>query len=264
MSAAHGASTTIQKTIITTNKWILYKVHDNAEAREALILENVSLVKYVAERVKDTLPPEIDKEDLVSYGIFGLVDAIEKFDYSRGLKFETYAIPRIRGAILDGLRAYDTAPRSVRQKAKQLGKAYSELEKRFGRAATDTEVAKELDMDMSSFNSMVAQVSRLPIVSLDELVIQDSENGVTRGERLEDKDSYNPAELMEVKEVRDALVKAIDSLTEQERLVVALYYCEGLTLKETSKVMSLSESRIAQIRIKAIAKLREKLSHLQG
>jgi RNA polymerase sigma factor for flagellar operon FliA len=253
----------LAKKITAPNKWVLYKVHNDLQAREELILENVSLVKYVAERIKDTLPPEVDKEDLVSYGIFGLIDAIEKFDFSRGLKFETYAIPRIRGAILDGLRATDTVPRSLRQKAKQLGKAYTELENRLGRAATDREVAKELDMDMNSFNSMVAQVSRLPLLSLDELVSQDAENGMTLGERIEDKSSYNPSELMEVNEVRDALIAGIESLTEQERLVISLYYYEGLTLRETSEVMGLSESRIAQVRVKAVLKLRTKLSHLQ-
>lgn len=254
----------LAKNVAAPNRWISYKVHNDAQAREELILEYVSLVKYVAERIKDTLPPEVDKEDLVSYGIFGLIDAIEKFDVSRGLKFETYAIPRIRGAILDGLRATDTVPRSLRQKAKQLGKAYTQVENRLGRPATDKEIAKELDLDIGSFNSMVAQVSRLPLLSLDELVSQDVENGMTLGERIEDKSSYNPSELMEINEVRDALIEGIESLTEQERLVISLYYYEGLTLKETSTVMGLSESRIAQVRVKAVLKLRARLAPLKG
>ncbi|HEY3374506.1 MAG TPA: FliA/WhiG family RNA polymerase sigma factor [Candidatus Aquicultor sp.] len=253
---------TMRTAVTTPNKWVLYKVYNDAQARENLILENVSLVKYVAERVKDTLPSEIDKEDLVSYGIFGLIDAIEKFDHNRGLKFETYAIPRIRGAIVDGLRAVDTASRSMRQKAKQLGKAYVAVEKRVGRAATDNEVAQELGMNTASYNAMISQVSRLSVLYLDEIVSHDGEPGATLGERVEDKNSFNPSDLMEINEVRDSLIQGIESLSEQERLVISLYYYEDLTLKETSQVMGLSESRIAQIRVKAVLKLRGKLSHL--
>src|SRR3990172_9248460 len=139
----------MKTTLVAPSVWVRFKVHGDPSAKEELILNNVSLVKYVAERIKDNLPPEVDRDDLVSYGIFGLIDAIEKFDHNRGLKFETYAIPRIRGAILDGLRACDTASRSMRQKAKQIGKAYAEVEKRLGRATTDQEVAKELGMDMA-------------------------------------------------------------------------------------------------------------------
>lgn len=253
----------MERTLTAPNKWILYKVHNDAKAKEELILENVSLVKYVAERVKDNLPPEVERGDLVSYGTFGLIDAIEKFDHNRGIKFETYAIPRIRGAILDGLRATDTAPRSLRQKAKQLGKAYAEIESRTGRAATDKEVAKELNIEIDSLYEMLAEVSRLPLLSLDDLAIQDEEGGVTIGERIVDKNAHDPLEQVEVTEVRDALIGGIESLSEQERLVVTLYYYEGLTLKETSEVMGLSESRISQIRAKTIVKLQEKLSHLQ-
>lgn len=249
--------------VATQNKWVLYKVNNDPQAKEDLIVGNISLVKYVADRIKDNLPPEADRDDLVSYGIFGLIDAIEKYDHNRGIKFETYAIPRIRGAILDGLRAVDLAPRSMRQKAKQLGKAYSEVEQRLGRIATDEEVAKELDVDMGSFNRMLAEVSRLPLLSLDEMVIQDEEGGVTLGERIEDKTSYDPVEMVELTEVRDSLMAGINSLSEQERMVIALYYYEGLTLKETSEVLGLSESRISQIRGKTVAKLRQKLSCLQ-
>lgn len=252
----------MNNTLTTPNKWVLYKVYSNQQAKEDLIVEHVSLVKYVAERIRDNLPPEVDKNDLVSYGIFGLIDAIEKFDHNRGIKFETYAIPRIRGAILDGLRSIDIVPRSMRQKAKQLGKAYANVEQRLNRAATDEEVASELNMDIASFNSMAAEVSRLPLLSLDELVHQD-DSDLTLGEKIEDRSSYNPVELIELTEVRDALIKGIDSLSEQERLVISLYYYEGLTLKETSEVMGLSESRISQIRIKAVVKLRERLSNLQ-
>ncbi len=253
----------MNKALAVPSNWVLYKVHNDSQAKEELILENVSLVRYVAERVKDNLPPEVDRDDLISYGFFGLIDAIEKFDHTRGLKFETYAIPRIRGAILDGLRAYDLAPRSLRQKAKQIGKAYAKVEKRLGRAATDKEAANELGVDMESFNSMLADISRLPLLSLDDLVIQDDENGVTLGDRIADKNSNDPVELVELTETRDALIKGIDSLSRQERLVITLYYYEGLTLKETCEVMGLSESRVSQIKTKAVLKLRERLSYLQ-
>jgi len=253
----------MSRTLAVPGKWVLYKVHGDPEAKEELIVENISLVKYVAERVKDNLPPEVSREDLISYGVFGLIDAIEKFDHNRGIKFETYAIPRIRGAILDGLRVCDIAPRSMRQKAKQLGKAYTEVERRLGRAATNEEVAEELGIDIASLNSMLAEVSRLTLLSLDEFILQDEEGDVTLAERLEDKNSCNPAEVIELTELRDTLTRGIDSLNEQERLVITLYYYEGLTLRESSEVLGLSESRVSQIRIKAILKLRESMSDLQ-
>lgn len=250
-----GAATT------APSEWVLYKVHNDPKAREQIILKHISLVKYIADRVRDNLPPEVDKEDLVSYGIFGLMDAIEKFDPSRCIKFETYAIPRIRGAILDGLRSVDTAPRSIRHKAKMIGKAYAEVESRLGRVASDQEIAEHLNMDMPTYNSTLAEVSRLPLLSLDEMVIQDDDGSVTLGERIENKTSNNPVELLEIGELRDSLMNGIDSLTKQERLVITLYYYEGLTLKETSEVLGLSESRISQVRAKAVIKLRDKMSH---
>lgn len=248
--------------LVTPNTWVRYKVHGEQRAKEELTLEHLSLVKYVAERIKDNLPPEVERDDLVSYGVFGLIDAIEKFDHNRGIKFETYALPRIRGAILDGLRAYDIAPRSLRQKAKVLGKAVAEVEVRLGRAATDEEVADELNIDLASFNSMQAAVSRLPLLSLDDFVLQDDGGEITLGQRIEDKSSYNPVELLESTELSAALIEAIDSLNEQERMVITLYFYEGLTLRESSEVLDLSESRISQIRLRAVAKLRAHMSDL--
>lgn len=224
-----------------------------------MILSHVSLVKYVAERVKDNLPPEVERDDLVSYGVFGLIDAIEKFDHNRGIKFETYAIPRIRGAILDGLRSYDTASRTMRQKAKRLGRAFAEVENRLGRTATDKEVAQELQMDMDSFNTLLAEVGRLHLLSLDEVVIHDDDSCVTLGERLEDKTSLNPSLVAELNEIRDSLIEGIESLTQQERIVTTLYFYEELNLREISDILDLSESRISQIRAKAIVKLKNKL-----
>lgn len=247
------------KTLTLPNNWVLFKVNNSQEAKEELILGHISLVKYVAERVKDNLPPEVERDDLVSYGIFGLIDAIEKFDHNRGIKFETYAIPRIRGAILDGLRSYDTASRTMRQKAKKLGKAFAEVENRLGRIATDKEVADELQLDMESFNHLLAEVGRLHILSLDEVVTHDDDNCATLSDRIEDKTSLNPSLVSELNEIRDSLIEGIENLTNQERIVIALYFFEELNLREISEVMELSESRISQIRAKAIVKLRNRL-----
>jgi RNA polymerase sigma factor for flagellar operon FliA len=253
----------MNETLTLPSKWVQFKVNNDQQAKEELIVSHISLVKYVAERIKDNLPPEVEREDLVSYGVFGLIDAIEKFDHNRGIKFETYAIPRIRGAILDGLRSYDTASRTMRQKAKKLGKAFADVENRLGRCATDKEVAEELQMDMDSYNTLLSEVGRLHLLSLDEVVIHDDDSSVTLGERLEDKSSLNPALVTELNETRDSLIRGIESLTEQERIVVALYFYDELNLREISEVLDLSESRISQIRAKAIVKLRNKLANLE-
>ncbi len=244
------------------NKWIQYKLYDDAKAKEELILQFVPLVKYVVERVKDRLPYG-ENEDLVSFGIFGLIDAVEKYDYNRGIKFQTYAIPRIRGAIVDELRVHDHVSRSLRQKAKQLEKAYSEVEGRLGRAAKDEEVAKKLDLDLAEFSSLVQEVSRIPLLSLDEFVVKDGDRSATIGDELEDKQTLNPSVAVELKEIKEGLTEGIEALSEQERAVIGLYYYDGLTLKEISRVLGLSESRISQIRAKAVLVLREKLSHLR-
>ena len=244
------------------NLWIQYKLHGEGKIREQLILQYVPLVKYVVEKVKDRLPFDVREDDLASFGIFGLIDAVEKFDYNRGIKFQTYAIPRIRGAILDELRTYDHVSRSLRQKAKQLQKAFAETESRLCRRASDQEVAATLDIPTEEFTKMVEDVSKIPLISLDELAIKDGERTTTIGDELEDKRIMDPAIAAELKEIEDALAQGINSLSEQERAVIALYYYEGLTLKETSAVLGLSESRISQIRGKAVLRLRALLKHL--
>jgi len=245
------------------SEWIRYKAYGDKDAREKLILQYVPLVKYVVERMKYTLPSEIEQNDLVSYGIIGLISAIEKYDYNRGFKFETYAIPRIKGAIVDELRISDHAPRSLRQKAKKLMAACSQIEKRLGRPAKDEETAKELNMNMKDFNSLLYNVSKLSLLSLDEFIIRSGDSKVTIGDSLEDKKAENPSVTVEIKDVKETLSRGIENLTEQERLVISLYYYDGLTLKETSKVLNLSESRVSQIRTKAVLQLREQLNHLR-
>ncbi len=250
------------KKAATKNLWIEYKLHGSSKVREQLILQYVPLVKYVVDKILDRMPPGASQDDLVSFGIFGLIDAVEKYDYNRGVKFQTYAIPRIRGAILDELRTHDHVSRSLRQKAKLLEKAYAETESRLGRAAKDEEIAQTLSITVEEFTKLVSEVSKIPLISLDELVVKDGDRTTTIGEELEDKQILNPEIATELREVERTLAKGIENLSEQERSVIALYYYDGMTLKETSVVLSLSESRVSQIRAKAVLRLRALLSHL--
>lgn len=231
-------------------------------AREQLIVEYSSLVKYVAGRVAIGLPPNVEFDDLVSYGIFGLMDAIDKFDPDRGIKFETYAIARIRGAIMDGLRNNDWVPRSVRQKAKELEKVCNELENQLGRYATDQEISTSLQVSLDEFHRMLNEVSCTTLSSLDEIWLTkkpDDEN-VRVLDLIENEDSLNPEELVEISELKAALAKAIDGLSEREKYVISLYYYEGLTLKEIGETLSISESRVSQIHTKAIFRLKGRLA----
>lgn len=247
--------------------WEEFKQTGSARAREQLILHYVPLVKYVAGRVAIGLPANVDFDDLVSYGVFGLVDAVEKFDPGRGIKFETYAVARIRGAVIDGLRAIDWIPRSVRQKAKELEQTIAELEARLGRPATDREVSDSLGLTIEQYHELLAEVKGIALASLDEIWAgegdDDGTGGVRFGEMIEDSASEDPSLTVESDEVRRLLADAIDQLPERERLVVALYYYEELTLREIGEVLGVSESRVSQIHTKALLRLRAKLSRLQ-
>ncbi|HDP69284.1 MAG TPA: FliA/WhiG family RNA polymerase sigma factor [Actinobacteria bacterium] len=244
------------------SEWTRYKVYGDKKAREKLILQYTPLVKYVVERMRDILPSETELDDLISYGVIGLIDAIEKYDYNRGIKFETYSIPRIRGAIVDELRISDYAPRSLRQKAKKLMEACSQIERSLGRLAKDKEIAEKLNLNMKSYNKMLCDVSKIPLLSLDDFIVKNGDSQVTIGEKLADKAVENPSTVVELKDIKETLTKSIENLTGQERTVVSLYYYEGLTLKETSNVLNLSESRVSQIRTKAVLRLRGQLEHL--
>lgn len=245
--------------------WERFKMERSLEARDELILAYVPLVKYVAGRVSVGLPSNVDFDDLVSYGFFGLVDAIEKFDPERGVKFETYAVARIRGAVIDGLRSSDWVPRSVRQKAKELEKTVASLEAKLGRPATDVEVSRALKITIAEYHELLAQVRGVALASLDEVWAGDpDEEGKLRfGQMIENSDSEDPGALVGDVEVRRVLAEAIDQLPERERLVVALYYYEGLTLKEIGQVLGVSESRISQIHTKAIVRLRGRLQRFR-
>ncbi len=242
--------------------WQNYLVSKSPATREAIILKYAPLVKYVAGRVAIGLPSNVEFDDLVSFGVFGLMDAIEKFDLSRGIKFETYAIARIRGAILDGLRSNDWVPRSVRQKARELERVCAELENYLGRSATDQEISEAMNISIQDFYQLLSEVSCTTLSSLDELwmVHSNEDDSVRVLDLVKNNDSEDPLHQVEIEEVKTTLANAIDSLPERERMVIALYYYEGLTLKEIGEIMEISESRVSQIHTKAIFRLRGRLN----
>ena len=218
------------------------------------------LVKYVAGRVATGLPQSVDQADLVSYGIFGLIDAIEKFDLGRGFKFETYAIARIKGNILDELRSIDWVPRSVRAKARALEKAYSTLESKLHRTPTDTELANELDLSEDQLQTTLGQISFTGLVALDEMLSGgDRGDSATLGDTLPDSGA-GPVAAYEVEEMRHILADAINRLPEREKTVLTLYYYEGLTLAEIGSILGVTESRICQIHTKAVIQLRARIA----
>src|SRR6478672_11865598 len=242
--------------------WEEFKETGDQNLRERLILHYSPLVKYVAGRVGVGLPPNIEQADLVSYGIFGLIDAIEKFDLERAIKFETYAISRIKGAIIDELRSIDWIPRSVRYKAREVEKAYAALEAKLHRSPTEGEVAEELGIKLEELHQIFSQVSFVNVVALDELLSAGSEKGdkLSLVDTLEDTKAEDPVQAFETEETKYLLAKAINTLPEREKIVVTLYYYEGLTLAEIGQVLGVTESRICQMHTKAVLQLRAKLN----
>ena len=229
-------------------------------ARERLILHYAPLVKYVASRVATGLPASVDQADLVSYGMFGLIDALEKFEPPRGNKFETYAIPRIKGAIIDELRAMDWVPRSVRFKAREIEKAYSDLESMHKRAPSEKEVAERLGVSLRELHEVINQISFVQVLQLDEILSVGSDRGeqVSLLDTLADRGT-DPTTGLEGQETRGLLAAAINSLSEREKIVVTLYYFEGLTLAEIGEILGVTESRVCQIHTKAVGQLRLQL-----
>jgi RNA polymerase sigma factor for flagellar operon FliA len=242
--------------------WEAYKEKFDGRARDKLIVKYAPLVKYVAGRLAMGLPSHIEVDDLVSYGVFGLIEAIERFDPSRQVKFETYAIARIRGAMLDNLRAYDWIPYSVRQKAKELEAAYTKVESRLGRSATDAEVAAEIGIPVDRLHKMLQEVRGMSIVSLDDVLSgeDDSNNPVRTVEVIGDASAQDPLTFVEFEDRKRILAEAIERLPEKERLVIALYYHQGLTVTEISRILGVSQSRISQVHSKAVLRLRSRLS----
>ncbi len=243
----------------TDDLWAEYKRTGSRALRDRLIVQYSPLVKYVAGRVSVGLPHTIEQSDLVSYGIFGLIDAIEKFDHERSIKFETYAITRVKGAIIDELRSIDWVPRSVRAKARAIEKAYAKLEAEQLRTPTDAEVARELGLSEDELQGQFSQISFVGIVALDE-VLAGGERGesTTLGDTLADRRD-GPMQAFEVEEMKQILAGAINRLGDREKIVLTLYYYEGLTLAEIGTVLGVTESRVCQIHTKAVLQLRSRM-----
>jgi RNA polymerase sigma factor for flagellar operon FliA len=239
--------------------WAEFKQSGSQDLRNQLIVYYAPFVKYVAGRVLGGLPRHFDEEDLVSYGIIGLIDAIERFEPERDLRFETYAIPRIKGAIIDELRSIDWVPRSVRTKARAVEQAVSHLEATLRRTPTDFEVASELELSADEFHKVVRSISTVGVMALDEVVRSDRSERSTLGESLPDR-GVGPIDTLEAKESKKALVRAVDGMPDRERTVLLMYYYDELTLSEIGEVLGVTESRVCQIHTKALRQLRSKLA----
>jgi RNA polymerase sigma factor FliA len=240
--------------------WDSYKDDKDPDARDALILNYSPLVKYVAGRLASSLPQSVDTGDLISYGIFGLIDAIEKFDRSREIKFETYAIARIKGAIIDELRAMDWVPRSVRSRAREIETAYIALEHKLRRVPSDDEVAAHMGISPQEFAEILTKLSYTSVVSFEELWVGgDRDEGQSVLGSIKDETADDPVAIVESEEIKTILAEGIDRLPEREKTVVALYYYEGLTLKEIGTVLGVTESRVSQLHTKAVLRLRARL-----
>jgi RNA polymerase sigma factor FliA len=250
------------KAIELKDLWRRYKGSGDERARERLVVAYSPLVKYVSGRMASGLPAHVDEADLISYGLGGLINAIERFELEREIKFETYAITRIKGAIIDELRSLDWVPRSVRQRARQIERANAKLEHKLQRAPTDEEMAVELEMTVEDFHAALLQISNSTIAALDELwtVSDSSGDQVSLLDTLQDPDAPDPAAMLDQTDLKDRIADAIARLPEREKLVIALYYYENLTLREIGEVLGVTESRISQLHTKAVLRLRGRLT----
>jgi len=244
--------------------WQDYRKSRDQMLRDRLILTYAPLVKFVAGRVGASLPSHVDEQDLVSYGLLGLIGAIERFDPGREIKFETFAMARIRGAIIDELRSLDWVPRSVRTRARQIERAIATLEKEHMRAPTDEEIAKKLGVTKDELEDSLSEISRSSIAALDELWSPTGGGDqIALIDTIEDETGPDPEISLEQTEIREALAEAISGLPEREKLVVTLYYYEELTLREIGEVLGVTESRVSQLHTKAILRLKAHLSGVQ-
>jgi RNA polymerase sigma factor FliA len=250
------------KAIELKDLWKRYRSTGDERARERLVVAYSPLVKYVAGRMASGLPAHVDEGDLISYGLGGLISAIERFEPDREIKFETYAIPRIRGAIIDALRALDWVPRSVRARAREIERANVKLENKLQRAPTDEEMAGELEIGVDEFQESLMQISNSTIAALDELwtVSDASGDQVSLLDTIQDPDAPDPARVMDQTDLKDRVADAIARLPEREKLVIALYYYENLTLREIGEVLGVTESRISQLHTKAVLRLRSRMA----
>lgn len=236
-------------------QWTRWLNRRTPAARDHLIVHYSPLVKFVAGRVGSGLPSSVDSGDLISSGVFGLIDAIERFDTERGVKFETFAVPRIRGAIYDGLRQLDWVPRSVRSRARNVEKSFSELEHRLGRGPTDAELAEHLRITPEELTKWLAAIAATTIGPLDRAIAAGAEPSAP-----DNAVSGSPAAVVEDRELSHLMREEIKRLPEREKLVLSLYYDEGLTLSEIGDVLGVTESRVSQIHTKSVLHLRARLS----
>jgi len=243
--------------------WQQYKVKGNESARDALIMQYVHLVRYAAGRIAIGLPSHIEIDDLFAAGLMGLIQAVEKFDPSRNIKFETYAIPRIKGAMLDELRSQDWFPRSIRHKAKLLETVLADLERKLGRAVTDQDVVEYLNISLDEYYRMLDDVAITNLISLDQTISSNSDGLYSIvGNSLPQANAMDPYDEIEEKELYEIIRDTLDTLPEKERLVLTLYYYEELTLKEIGKVLKVSESRVCQLHTKAMLRLKGRITRL--
>ena len=244
----------------TEQLWRRYKDQpENKKLREKLILQYLHLVRYVVNRLPVTLPVSIGPEDLVSFGTMGLIEAFERFDIDRGLKFETYAVTRIRGSIIDQLRCFDWVPRGVRRRAKEFNEASVRLEQKLGRQGSEDEIATEMGVTVARLKTIITESNNL-VVSLDEGRGEEGNSSLSLLDLIEDKSSPDPSSEFEVTDLRERLARAIDRLPEREKFLIALYYHENLTLREIGEIIKVSESRVCQLHAQAILRLRNSLS----
>jgi RNA polymerase sigma factor FliA len=249
------------KAIELRELWRRYKTEGDDRARERLVVAYSPLVKYVAGRTAAGLPPHVEEADLISYGLVGLISAIERFDLSREIKFETYAITRIKGAIIDELRSIDWVPRSVRARAREIERANAKLEHRLQRSPTDDEIAAEMGLTLPEFHESLLAISHSSVAALDELwsVSDSSGDQVSLMDTIEDHNAPDPSGSLDVGDLKDRIADAIAALPEREKLVIALYYYENLTLREIGEVLGVTESRVSQLHTKAVLRLRSRM-----
>jgi RNA polymerase sigma factor for flagellar operon FliA len=230
--------------------------------RDQLILDYAPLIRFIAQKISSRLPSNVDIDDLISAGVIGLMDAIEKYDPSRDNKFKTYAEFRVRGAILDELRSQDWVPRSVRDKAKKIERTYTELEQRLGRSATDTEISDALELSLDEYYAMISKVKAVTLLSAEDVLspIRQERKGIL--DELEAGNSKNPFLQLKNKNVQQVIKDHIKELPEKQKLVLSLYYYEDLNLKEIGRILDVTESRVSQLHTQAVEKLRHKLKHI--
>ena len=238
--------------------WTAFKSSGDERAREGLILHYSPLVKFVAGRVGSGLLRNVDQNDLVSFGTFGLIDAVDKFEPERGFKFETYAVNRIKGAILDELRHLDWVPRSVRARAREIQRTMAELNHKLQRTPTEDEVAEAMEVPLGTLRDQLGEIANLGFVALDELLNPAERDSGAMSEMIDDPGAIDPSGSFEKEETRYMLADSINRLPDRERLVLTLYYYEGLTLAEIGGVLNVTESRVCQIHTKAVMSLRNR------